>query len=100
MKYCIQINDTKPVTFEEKCEFLNMNPQATTIRELIKTPKQTIQSGQQSNGETPTYKLSKHITSILIHLLHLPNAFTIKEQPKPLTRLKRDFNLQPRTGIL
>jgi len=32
MKYCILINDTKPVTFEEKCEFPNMNPQATTMR--------------------------------------------------------------------
>jgi hypothetical protein len=32
MKYCIPINATKPVTFEEKCEFPNMNPQATTIR--------------------------------------------------------------------
>jgi len=32
MKYCIQINDTKPVMFEEKYEFLNMNPQAATIR--------------------------------------------------------------------
>lgn len=35
MTYCIQINDIKLVTFEEKCEFLNMTPQATTIRELI-----------------------------------------------------------------
>jgi hypothetical protein len=78
-----------------------MNPQATTIRELIKTHKANnpITSAVKW-GNTPIYKLSKHITSILIHLLNLPNAFTIKEQPNPLTRHKRDFNLQPTTGTL
>jgi hypothetical protein len=80
MKYCIQINDTKPVTFEEKCEFLNTNPQATTFTELIKTHKvnNPIRPAVKWRN-TSTYKLSKHITSILIHLLNLPNAYTIKE---------------------
>jgi len=101
MKYCIQINDMKPVMFEEKCEFPSMNPQATTIRQLIKTHKANnpIRPAVKWRN-TPTYKLSNHTTSILMHLLNLPIVFTMKEQPNPLTRFKRDFNLQPRTGIL
>lgn len=99
MRKCINKykNIIKP---NDKSKYINMNPKAAHIYGTIKLHKQGKPIRQIVNWiHSPSYKLAKHLNTILTKLLQLPKAVNVQNTSTlthslKLIKISKDIQIQ------
>jgi hypothetical protein len=92
-------NCKKIIKQEEKPRLINMNPRAPHLYGTIKVHKPGQPIRPIVNWKNcPAYKLAKHLNSILINTLQLPNAFNVENTNK-LAHLLQLIEIDDNTKI-